>query len=636
MKEKKYITTADIIRDEPGILVQKTTWGHGAPVIRGKIGQDILLMYNGIRLNRPTFRSGGNQYMNTISPESIQRIEITRGPSSVLYGSDAIGGSVNMVTERYEPVNEGFRIIPSIKFDYSSADDGKNSSVYLKGAALNKFSYSGGFSYKKVGDLKPGDDSPRQKPTSWDESGGSFNLYFEPTQKHTFEFNYLNVNQNDVPRYDMYLQPRDPSEKPYEKWMYEPQQRQLYALTYVWSPPLSLIHRVKWNVSYQKEHEGRINQEVGSTKVRTDTDNIATTGTYLTVSSILSQKHWINTGFEYYYDKVRSKRIEVDGAIVSIARPAYPDNSEYNNFGVFLQDNYIINKQWDITAGIRSSKVWYETPIDTANGIIPPINKDTYKDITGFLGVGFEVKPSMNLVGTYSRGFRAPNFNETLVLKSMNKGYDAPSFGLNPEISDEFEIGVKVDNTAFRGGWFVYYNKLTNIIDRRPGTYKGLPKYKNKNVFQKVNVGNGYITGTELYSSYKWNTFTIKGNCFYTYGQNETANEPTSKVPPLTGLIGLRWDAAKKLWFEGEVKIAAKQKRLSSDDVIDVRIPVGGTPEYTVINLKSMIELPYGSLMIMFENIFDELYKTHASGVYFPGRSINISYSMTPPLPGLK
>ncbi|MGB0768536.1 MAG: TonB-dependent receptor plug domain-containing protein, partial [Phycisphaeraceae bacterium] len=104
------VVTADEIRDfgirsvpetlkyTPGVLVQRTSHGQGSPYIRGFTGYRNVFLIDGVRLNNSTFRSGPNQYWNTIDPFSIERLEVIKGPTSVIYGSDAVGGTVNAIT----------------------------------------------------------------------------------------------------------------------------------------------------------------------------------------------------------------------------------------------------------------------------------------------------------------------------------------------------------------------------------------------------------------------------------------------------------------------------------------------------------------------------------------------------------
>ena len=84
------------LREEPGVLVQQTTTAQGSPFIRGFSAQRIVYLMDGVRFNTSTYRTGATQYLGWINPSLVDRIEIVRGPSSVQYGSDALGGSINV------------------------------------------------------------------------------------------------------------------------------------------------------------------------------------------------------------------------------------------------------------------------------------------------------------------------------------------------------------------------------------------------------------------------------------------------------------------------------------------------------------------------------------------------------------
>ncbi len=103
----------ELNREVPGVIVQKTGHGQGSPFLRGFTGFRTLLLIDGIRLNNSVFRDGPNQYWNTVDPFTIGQLEIIKGPSSVLFGSDAIGGTVNVVTRSREEFGVD---IPHINF----------------------------------------------------------------------------------------------------------------------------------------------------------------------------------------------------------------------------------------------------------------------------------------------------------------------------------------------------------------------------------------------------------------------------------------------------------------------------------------------------------------------------------------
>ena len=86
------------LQNEVGVLIQSTAAGQASPFVRGLTGQQVLILIDGIRLNNSITRRGPNQYFNTIDPGMVDHIEVERGQGSVLWGSDAIGGVINVVT----------------------------------------------------------------------------------------------------------------------------------------------------------------------------------------------------------------------------------------------------------------------------------------------------------------------------------------------------------------------------------------------------------------------------------------------------------------------------------------------------------------------------------------------------------
>jgi len=105
IENRQVRTLAEALRELPGVMVQKTGHGQGSPYIRGFTGLRTLFLIDGIRLNNSTFREGPNQYWNTVDPFSVQRLELVKGPSSALYGSDAIGGTVNAISRDYDDLD---------------------------------------------------------------------------------------------------------------------------------------------------------------------------------------------------------------------------------------------------------------------------------------------------------------------------------------------------------------------------------------------------------------------------------------------------------------------------------------------------------------------------------------------------
>ena len=113
-------TLPEALGEVPGVLVQKTSNGQGSPFIRGFTGFRNVLLIDGIRLNNSVFRDGPNQYWNTVDTFAASRIEVLKGPASVLYGSDAIGGAVNVLSDIPGAAKPGFS--PRALYRYSNAE----------------------------------------------------------------------------------------------------------------------------------------------------------------------------------------------------------------------------------------------------------------------------------------------------------------------------------------------------------------------------------------------------------------------------------------------------------------------------------------------------------------------------------
>ena len=261
----------------------------------------------------------------------------------------------------------------------------------------------------------------------------------------------------------------------------------------------------------------------------------------------------------------------------------------------------------------------------------PNAGKSTlFNNLTGNIGLSHRLKPWMNLVGSVSRGFRAPNFNDTVVLKATNSGVDAPNPDLDPELSTNYEAGIKLEWDTSDIEAFAYYTELSQLITERPGTYQGLPFFDEDGdgvqdpseppIQQKSNAARAFIKGAEIQGRWRFlPRWRLRWNAFYTYGRNITDDEPMRRIPPLMGLVGVAWEGDTTT-LELFVRAADEQRRLSGGDIEDSRIDPGGTPGWSDWNLRGQHDLGPVRLDLTLGNLFDHAYKEHGSGVYNPGR----------------
>jgi len=172
IRDRSYRTTADLFGDIPAVMVQKTGYGQGSPYIRGFTAFRNLFLVDGVRLNNAVFRDGPNQYWNTVDALSIDRVEIVKGPGSVLYGSDSIGGTVNVLTKGPTGYGEGFNAGGRLSYRLSSAERSQIGRVEAWSTWDHTFGLYVGGSVKHFGDLEGGAGVGTQDETGYHEWDG--------------------------------------------------------------------------------------------------------------------------------------------------------------------------------------------------------------------------------------------------------------------------------------------------------------------------------------------------------------------------------------------------------------------------------------------------------------------------------
>ncbi|MDH3589705.1 MAG: TonB-dependent receptor plug domain-containing protein, partial [Gammaproteobacteria bacterium] len=148
---------ADLLRGVTGAFVQQTTPGQGIPIIRGLKGSEVLHLVDGMRLNNALFRNAPNQYLALVDPHIVSRLEVVRGPSPSLYGADAMGGVVQLVTALPE-IGVAPVFLGRLALDYASADAASLSHLMLAKSG-EELAYALSASYQDVGDRKAGNNT---------------------------------------------------------------------------------------------------------------------------------------------------------------------------------------------------------------------------------------------------------------------------------------------------------------------------------------------------------------------------------------------------------------------------------------------------------------------------------------------
>jgi len=645
-REKGAMTVPDALREEPGVHVQKTCQGGGSPFIRGMTGQQILILLDGMRFNNSGVRYGPNQYLNTIDPNTVGRIEIVHGPGSVLYGSDALGGTVNVITDKHGDFGEAPEPGVDVRLfeQYSSANRGTNTRVDLVGGAGHT-NYSLGLGTKHFGDLRAGrGDGPvdavdvdgLQPHTGYDEYSISSTLRHVLAANQELRAAYLFTRQVDVPRSDKLIASKY-NTSPELRYLYNPQVLELGYVEYE-GRDLGRLGGLKANVSWNRQHEGRERTKSGwpVDRIRYEKEDILTLGTSVQASSREMGPHTVTGGFEYYHDRINASRYEDNAGVITWQSPRFPDGTTYATWGFYVQDEIAANDKLDLTVGMRYSGAAIDTDFGSttfAGGTVGPFGdvEEDYSDFTWSLEGVCHVTDETNLFLSIARGFRAPTTATIAVDGEWNAGDDIPNPDLDSEYVLSYEIGVKHEGERFAGGASVFYSDYEDLMDRA-----FVVNVAGTDYFQYENIGEAYVWGGELWARgylavTEIGDFSAFGSVAGARGENQTGDEPIRRIPPLRGQIGLRWELPEKsaAWAELYVEAAVRQDRLSSGDVSDTRIPEGGTPGWGTLNLRGGVKLSEkATLTLGAYNLGDKRYRYHGSGIDAPGLNIVVGLEL--------
>ena len=596
----------------PGVFVQKTNHGGGSPFIRGLTGNQTLLLVDGIRVNNSTFRYGPNQYLNTIDPFSIDKIEVLRGSGSVQYGSDAMGGVIQVFTK--DPgFSESTNFKGTVNARYGSGNMEKSGSTEFVYSS-SKLVFSGILGLKNFGDLVGGDTTGTQSPSGYRESDASVKVRLKLSKKAELTVANQFVQQNDV---DVFHKVR------LENFKINKMGVQGRNLTYVklrMEQSSPIFKEINITGSLNSTIEERNSLKNASLISGLERDKVSTSNLSAEIFSVLN-KYWTATsGLEYYRDKISSTRSNMNSqsGSITLLRGLYPNNSSYLNTSLYSLHHLELGR-FNMEAGLRYN--WLKASIFDQDigqiGVSPSA-------FVWNAGLNYTLKDHHVYVAL-NTGYRAPNIDDMGTLGIVDFRYELPSYSLKPEKSYNSELGYKYASGRMSLGAALYRNKMIDLITRVQTTQL-IDGYK---VYKKENTEEALIKGVEGFLEWQVDrNFTAEMFASFNHGQNLSKSEPLRRVPPFNGNISLKYKLTK-LYVKGELAWADKQDRLAQGDRDDIRIPLNGTPGWKVLNIYSGYTFGKAHIRLSAQNLFDVDYRTHGSGINAVGRSLwmNVQYN---------
>ncbi len=615
---------SEVLRGRVGTYFQQTTPGQGTAIIRGLKGSQVLHLVDGMRLNNAIFRSAPNQYLALVDAYSVARVEVVRGPSSTLYGADAMGGVVQVLTPEAHFANTGWDVNGRFYGSFATADQAKVARAEFE-AGRQGLALSGGLTYQVYEDRETG-GGDKISPSAYRSKAADFKLLYGLGAHSELMFSTQYVEQPDTPRVDELIPGFGQTQPSSDIFLFTPNRREFYHGRYRLTPEYSWFNQFEVHLAHQIITDDRRTQDFGSVLLVDESNQSSLTGFTLQFDSTVAHDSTVTYGVEYYADDIDSSRLQTDTQ-TGITQPVasrFPDGSSMDSFSVYLNDEWHMTSAWAFIAGFRYSRFDLQlTDPSTGNTI-----NLTPDDVTGNLSVSYRVSPAVNIVSNLGRGFRPPNIFDlgTLGPRPGNR-FNVANPNLRPESVNSVDVGVKVQTGQLQFEAFGFYSEYD---DKITSVTTGAVTLDGRTIVQSENLDEVTVYGFETGARYDVSDeLQAYGVLNYTRGKEQSggaAQEPADRIPPLNGKFGVVYALSPELSIEPFVLFADEQDRLSSRDLNDPRIDPTGTDAWATVNLHLDWRFaPRSRLGFRVENLLDNDYREHGSGIDARGLNIGVA-----------
>jgi len=640
----------DALRFEPGVFVQQTAHAQGSAYIRGLTGQQTLMLFDGIRLNTSTYRQGPNQYFFLVDMAIIDNVEVLRGGGSTAYGADALGG-VLLVSPIRPTEREG--VFPSVSLRGSTADGEMGGRIQAHISLGEKGRLLVGTGARRVGLLRSGgavvgfvdgqapavprfaEDGKTQLGTGFIENTADIRFEYAPAPGELWTLASVGYWQSDAPRADQC----PPALARFDECLrYERQDRLLSYATWNRRTEKYALHAT---LSWQHQYERRRNDRPASFVLQRDKDTIETLG-----STLAWTLPWplgsLRVGADAYVDFVHSTSallftdVDIER---SLSRGQYVSGSRYVTSAVFASNRWEY-KTLSLNTGFRVGLQSAYAPADSSSG--SSWVEQTWWPWAVHVGVEWRLHPSLSLLASVDRSFRAPNLDDLTARQRTGPGFQFENPHLKPETSSSAELGLRLKQNRLHAELWGFATRLDNLLLRIPRGADACPPESpaclaSNARYQLVNAqAASWLFGSEAALRFRpLSPLNLQTTLAWVWGdspnpalqsnlQTTPKRLPLSRLPPLNGTLEANWQFPFGLQLGGGVRWALRQTRLALNDLSDARIPLGGTPGFAVVDLR--VSYRFGEkllLALVLENLLDSAYRYHGSSINGPGRSLS-------------
>lgn len=657
-------TGADILQATGNVMVQKSQGGGGSPILRGFEANKILLVVDGVRMNNAIYRNGHLQNAITIDNTILERAEVLFGPSSLMYGSDALGGVIHYYTRTPEYNRQD----AGIYTQFSSANLGKvlHADFNLGGKRIASMT---SFTFRDFGDThsgrqRPGDlgdwgllkhyvaqvggvDSTLANPAPYIQKKTAYRQFdlvsktrYTPAERIDLILNIQLSTSSNIDRYDQ-LNDYDGENMNYAEWHYGPQNRLMTAVQGVFKNYNPLYTNGTATIAFQRISEDRITRRFRVDDRLYQEEDVFVYSGNVDFTKVLREGRRLYYGVEITHNDLRSQaryENQMDGS-VSPALPRYPGGGSHtSSFALYGSYKMIPSDKIVLNAGLRYQYGMLRSSFTDANLPFEDIRINNGA-LTGSANLVYTPARTWQFDFILATGFRNPNVDDYGKVRAKGDFVTVPNQDLRHEYSYNAEIGISknIPGIITLGG-SAYFTCLTNAIVRSEHTLNGsdslLYDGEYYTIITNSNASLATIQGVSLnVNSDLPGNFKFMGTFNFLKGKDITDDVPLGHIAPVFGKFSvshffLQSGPKKTSRFTSEAYLYYSGRKNWSDmspygeDNQEEAIPDVGYPAWYTLNFRSNCRINERfEIQLAVENIFDRFYKTFASGVGAPGRN---------------
>jgi outer membrane receptor protein involved in Fe transport len=634
---------ADLFRNLPGVDVTGVGPNQSRLIIRGQRGQRILLTENGIRLNNSRRQQDFGELPSFTDINGISRVEVVRGPASVLYGTDAIGGVVNQITLA-APGNgtpDGVRGTMSYRYGSAAEQQTVHGTVTGRSGRLG-FALTAGYRDAGAYEAPEGtfgnltlNSNTKVNDTGVIDRNFSADLGYDIAEGHTVDLRVSHYGARDAGF--GYVAPADLGDPDGAtvQILYPDQDVTRVTAGY-------RATGVNWGIAdrfsitgYGADNDRIFTQFIGiplgepfppgsgiDIRTRNSTD-IRTYGARVEAAKILGGRHSVIYGVDWYRDRANNADTSVTETRMfgpptteTNTAPTLPNATLWSG-GVFAQSDLALTDRFTLGLGIRAQTIHSDTreteglPEERA-GV-----SASNSAVVGAVSGRYQLTSAINLVATVGRAFRAPNLVERYFEGNTpeGNGFQLANPDLEPETSLNYDLGVKVRTGRVYAEVIYFANRISDGIRIVPTgtTVNDVPGFRNENIDKLTDRGVETLAEVVVGAG-----FSVLGH--FTKLTSKTDEESPTGDGYSSKLGGeLLWREPRGRFFAAyEVRHQGER-----DDVELTASPVGETiPAFTVHNVRAGVRLGVigrtaAALTVGVLNLTDELYSEASNTAFF-------------------